>query len=30
LRRLYYKVMELREIRAEMHRLKSEFRHRDP
>ncbi len=26
LRRLYYKVMELREIRAEMSRLKGEFR----
>jgi len=29
LRRLYYKVMELRDIRTEMHRLKSDFRHRD-
>ena len=29
LRRLYYKVMELREIRAEMARLKGEFRNRD-
>jgi len=29
LRRLYYKVMELREIRVEMSRLKAEFRNRD-
>lgn len=29
LRRLYYKVMELREIRAEMACLKGEFRNRD-
>jgi ABC-type nickel/cobalt efflux system permease component RcnA len=29
LRRLYYKVMELREIRADMARLKGEFRNRD-
>ena len=29
LRRLYYKVMELREIRAEMSRLKGEFRNQD-
>ena len=29
LRRLYYKVMELKEIRAEMRRLKGEFRHQD-
>ena len=30
LRRLYYKVMELRDIRSEMQNLKSEFRQRDP
>jgi hypothetical protein len=30
LRRLYYKVMELREIRAEMARLKGEFRQGEP
>jgi hypothetical protein len=30
LRRLYYKVLELREIRAEMRRLKGELRHQDP
>ena len=29
LRRLYYKVMELREIRVEMSRLKGEFRNQD-
>ena len=29
LRRLYYKVMELREIRTEMSRLKGEFRNQD-
>ena len=29
LRRLYYKVMELKEIRAEMRRLKGGFRHQD-
>ena len=29
LRRLYYKVMELREIRAEMGRLEVEFRNQD-
>jgi len=27
LRRLYYKVVELQEIRVEMHRLQEEFRH---
>ena len=29
LRRLYYKVMELKEIRGEMRRLKGEFRNQD-
>ena len=29
LRRLYYKVMELREIRVEMNRLEGEFRSQD-